>query len=88
MPPGDAVISGTLTRIDPVANDSGSFGATVTVNGQDSGLLIGISAKVEIVISEKDDVFTRPPPMPWGTNEDGTHLCAAQDRRRGHRYDL
>ena len=58
---GDAVISGTLTRIDPVANDSGSFGATVTVNGQDSGLLIGISAKVEIVISEKD-----------GTNEDGT----------------
>ena len=48
---GDAVISGTLTRIDPVANDSGSFGATVTVNGQDSGLLIGISAKVEIVIS-------------------------------------
>ena len=67
---GDAVISGTLTRIDPVANDSGSFGATVTVNGQDSGLLIGISAKVEIVISEKDDVFTVPRDV--GTNEDGT----------------
>ena len=68
---GDAVISGTLTRIDPVANDSGSFGATVTVNGQDSGLLIGISAKVEIVISEKDDVFTVPRDA-VGTNEDGT----------------
>ena len=68
---GDAVISGTLTRIDPVANDSGSFGATVTVNGQDSGLLIGISAKVEIVISEKDDVFTVPRDA-VGTKEDGT----------------
>ena len=68
---GDAVISGTLTRIDPVANDSGSFGATVTVNGQDSGLLIGISAKVEIVISEKTDVFTVPRDA-VGTNEDGT----------------
>ena len=64
-------VTGTLTRIDPVANDSGSFGATVTVNGQDSGLLIGISAKVEIVISEKDDVFTVPRDA-VGTNEDGT----------------
>ena len=54
-----------------MANDSGSFGATVTVNGQDSGLLIGISAKVEIVISEKDDVFTVPRDA-VGTNEDGT----------------
>ena len=54
----DDTVTGTLTRIDPVANDSGSFGATVTVNGQDSGLLVGISAKVEIVISTKDNVFT------------------------------
>ena len=56
----DDTITGTLTRIDPVANDSGSFGATVTVNGQDSGLLVGIPAKVEIVISTKDNVFTVP----------------------------
>ena len=35
-------VTGTLTRIDPVANDSGSFGATVTVNNQDSGLLIAV----------------------------------------------
>ena len=63
----DDTITGTLTRIDPVANDSGSFGATVTVNGQDSGLLVGISAKVEIVISTKDNVFTVP-----RTNDDGS----------------
>lgn len=68
---GDATITGTLTRIDPVANDSGSFGATVTVNGADSGLLIGISAKVEIVISAKDNVFSVPRDA-VGTNDDGS----------------
>lgn len=57
---GDAVIDGTLTQIDPVANDKGSFGAKVVVNGDADGLLIGISAKVEIVISEKDNVFIVP----------------------------
>ena len=67
----DDTITGTLTRIDPVANDSGSFGATVTVNGQDSGLLVGIPAKVEIVISTKDNVFTVPRDA-VGTNDDGS----------------
>ena len=64
-------VTGTLTRIDPVANDSGSFGATVTVNSQDSGLLIGISAKVEIIVSEKENVFTVPRDA-VGTNDDGS----------------
>ena len=64
-------VTGTLTRIDPVANENGSFGATVTVNGQNSGLLIGISAKVEIIVSEKDNVFTVPRDA-VGTNDDGS----------------
>ena len=68
---GDAVINGTLTQIDPVANDKGSFGAKVVVNGDADGLLIGISAKVEIIISEKDDVFTVPRDA-VGTEEDGS----------------
>ena len=68
---GDAVISGTLTRIDPVANEEGSFGATVTVSGSDSGLLIGIPAEVEIIINEKDNVFTVPRDA-VGTHEDGS----------------
>lgn len=68
---GDAEISGTLTRIDPVANSEGNFGATVTVNGEDSGLLIGISAEVEIIINQKDNVFTVPRDA-VGTHEDGT----------------
>ena len=67
----DDTVTGTLTRINPVANDSGSFGATVTVNGQGSGLLVGISAKVEIVISTKDNVFTVPRDA-VGTNDDGS----------------
>ena len=67
----DDTVTGTLTRIDPVANDSGSFGATVSINGQDSGLLIGISAKVEIIVNEKDNVFTVPRDA-VGTNDDGT----------------
>lgn len=68
---GDTVVSGTLTRIDPVANSEGAFGATVTVNGADSGLLIGISAQVEIIVQSKDNVFTVPRDA-VGTNEDGT----------------
>ena len=69
---GDAVIDGTLTQIDPVANDNGSFGAKVVVNGDADGLLIGISAKVEIVISEKDNVFIVPRDA-VGTADDGSN---------------
>ncbi len=68
---GDAEIEGTLTQIDPVANDQGSFSAKVTVSGEDSGLLIGISAKVEIIISEKEGVFTVPRDA-VGTADDGS----------------
>ena len=79
---GDAEISGTLTRIDPVANSEGSFGATVTVNGADSGLLIGISAQVEIIINEKDDVFTVPRDA-VGTHEDGSTYVLRQTGGEG-----
>ena len=68
---GDTAISGTLTRIDPVANENGAFGATVSVNGSDSGLLIGISAQVEIVVRQDEDVFTVPRDA-IGTREDGS----------------
>lgn len=68
---GNHEIKGTLTQIDPVANDQGTFGAKVTVSGEDTGLLIGISAKVEIVISEKQGVFSVPRDA-VGTAEDGS----------------
>lgn len=68
---GSTEIAGTLTRIDPVANKDGAFGATVSVNGADSGLLIGIPAQVEIVITQKDNIFTVPRDA-IGTREDGS----------------
>lgn len=68
---GDDVIAGTLTQIDPVANDSGTFGAKVRVNGDADDLLIGIQAKVEIVKNATDGVFTVPIDA-VGTKEDGT----------------
>ena len=68
---GDDVIAGTLTRIDPVANDSGTFGAKVRVNGDADDLLIGIQAKVEIVKNATDGVFTVPIDA-VGIKEDGT----------------
>ncbi len=68
---GDTAISGTLTRIDPVADENGAFGATVSVNGSDSGLLIGISAQVEIIVQQDEDVFTVPRDA-IGTREDGS----------------
>lgn len=66
------IIHGTLVRIDPVANEKGTFGATVSVNTSDAALLIGTQAKVEIVISEKNDVFTVPMDA-VDINDDGSY---------------
>lgn len=79
---GDAIINGTLTQIDPVANDKGSFGAKVMVNGDDGGLLIGISAKVEIVVNEKNDAFTVPRDA-VGTADDGSSYVLRQTGGEG-----
>lgn len=68
---GGTAVSGTLTRIDPVADENGAFGATVTVNGADSGLLIGIDAQVEIIVQQEDNVFTVPRDA-IGTRDDGS----------------
>ncbi len=61
---GDEEINGTLTQLSQTASSSqdGStgFGAEVTVDETDSGLLIGLSAKAEILLSEKEDVYTVP----------------------------
>lgn len=57
---GDTRIKGTLTQIDPVANEQGTFGAKVKVDTADSGLLIGIQAQVEILKSVTDNVFVVP----------------------------
>ena len=68
---GDNIIKGTLTQIDPVANEQGTFGAKVTVDTEDSGLLIGIQAQAEILKSVTDNVFVVPIDA-VGTAEDGS----------------
>lgn len=57
---GDTEIPGTLTQIDPVAGEDGTFGAKVRVNGEAADLLIGIQAEVEIIKNKQDNVYTVP----------------------------
>ena len=60
----DGEIGGTLTQISPTASGGGSssstFAAEVTVDDENSGLLIGTNAKVQIIQSTTEDVFTVP----------------------------
>ncbi len=63
-------ISGTLTQIDPISNEQGVFGAQVTVGETDTGLLIGMNASVDIILSSTEDCFTVPKDA-VGNDEDG-----------------
>lgn len=61
---GDTAIEGTLSQISKTASagqtgDTG-FACEVTVDTADSGLLIGMNAKAEILLSVTEDVFTVP----------------------------
>lgn len=60
----DGEIAGTLTQISPTAsgggNSSSTFAAEVTVDDANSGLLIGTNAKVQIIQSTTENVFTVP----------------------------
>ncbi len=69
---GDTQITGTLTQIDPVANDKGTFGAKITVTGDTSKLKIGMQAKAQILQSQTSDVFVVPTDA-IATAEDGSY---------------
>ena len=53
-------IHGTLSQIDPISGMSGSFGAEVTVDDEDTGLWAGMNASVEIIISQSNVGFSVP----------------------------
>lgn len=59
---GDAEIAGRLSQLSLTAGASGGsgFGAEVAVTDADSGLLIGLSAKVELILSQAEDVYAVP----------------------------
>ncbi|MBQ6928952.1 MAG: HlyD family efflux transporter periplasmic adaptor subunit [Oscillospiraceae bacterium] len=69
----EGYISGTLTQIDPVSSQGGSFGAEVTVDGTAQGLLIGMNADVDIIISEVKGCFTVPADA-IGEDEQGSFI--------------
>lgn len=70
-------VAGTVTQIDPSANDSGNFGATVSVDTEDSGLLIGTSAQVEIIRTSYENLFVVPMDA-VGTDTDGSKYVLRQ----------
>ena len=53
-------IEGKLTQIDPISLQGGVFGAEVTVTGNNSGLLVGMNASVDIILSSKENCFIVP----------------------------
>lgn len=64
-------VTGTLTALTRSPTTAAASARLSRSTNQDSGLLIGISAKVEIIVSEKDNVFTVPRDA-VGTNDDGS----------------
>mgnify|MGYP000199442921 CR=1 FL=1 len=83
----DDTVTGTLTRIDPVANDSGSSVLPSRSTGRTAVCWSAFPPTVEIVISTKDNVFTVPRDA-VGTNDDGSTYVLRKTGGEGGRYDL
>lgn len=83
---GDTEIAGTVSQLSLTSGSTGGtqggtgssgFGAEVTVTGKESGLLIGLSAKVEIILSQVTDVYAVPYDA-VGTDENGGSVVYAR----------
>ncbi|MEG1800412.1 MAG: HlyD family efflux transporter periplasmic adaptor subunit, partial [Oscillospiraceae bacterium] len=76
---GDKAISGTVSQISLTANASQnggndvSFPAEIQVETPDSGLLVGMNAKANVILSQKDNIFVVPADA-IGTNEKGEQV--------------
>ncbi|MEE1003155.1 MAG: efflux RND transporter periplasmic adaptor subunit [Acutalibacteraceae bacterium] len=66
----DETLNGTLTQLDPIASETGSFGAEVTVDSEENSLLVGMNASVEIIVSSTEGVFSVPKDA-IGNDDDG-----------------
>lgn len=78
-------MEGELIQISPVANtnsmsgeSSSTFNAQVKINNPDENIMIGMNAKVEIVISSVDDVYTVPIDA-LEEQEDGSYVIYVQN---------
>ncbi|MEG0020510.1 MAG: efflux RND transporter periplasmic adaptor subunit, partial [Oscillospiraceae bacterium] len=76
---GDKVINGTVSQISLTANagqngaNDVSFPAEIQVSDSDSGLLVGMNAKANVILSQKDNIFVVPADA-IGTNEKGEQV--------------
>lgn len=80
----DKQLSGYVSQISPVASggNAGSsdvyFAGEVTINGTDHGLLIGMNAQAEVIISQISDVYVVPYDA-VGVNEKGESVVYVQN---------
>lgn len=78
----DKTLSGYVSQLSPVSgtdmNSDGTFSAEITINGTDHGLLIGMNAKAEVIISQKDNIFVVPIDA-VGINENGEKVIYVQN---------
>ena len=80
----DRQLSGYVSQISPTAsggmNSSGdvSFSAEITINGTDHGLLVGMNARAEVIISQVSNVFSVPYDA-VGTDENGNSVVYVQN---------
>jgi len=57
----DKIWDGTVTSVSPVADENGYFTVVVTLaSGETAGLTAGVSAKMEIVLAQKENVYAVP----------------------------
>lgn len=83
----DEEIPGVVTMVSPTANastgmgggssSSSTFDAEVTVKNGANGLLVGMNAKVEIILSSVDNVFSVPSDA-VGVDENGNKVVYVQ----------
>lgn len=81
----DKQLSGYVSQISPVASSGGmgassdvSFSGEITINGTDHGLLIGMNAAAEIIITQVSDAYVVPYDA-VGTNENGEKVVYVQN---------
>lgn len=79
---GDKVITGYVSQISMTAasgqgGSDASFPAEIRIDGTDSGLLIGMNAKANVILSQKDNIFVAPDDA-IGTNEKGEKVVYLQ----------
>lgn len=90
---GNEAYEGSITKIEPAAvkNASGEtsatgdieFGAEIDVSSRDTGLKVGITARLTIVLDKKDGVYCVPYDAVT-TDADGSIVYAAESNGNGY----